>query len=335
MIKVRPLTLVLVIAFTSGASFAQRISKEDYIDRYKGIAIEQMKKNGVPASIIMAQALIESANGNGRLALEANNHFGIKCHKDWNGPTIHHDDDAPQECFRKYDDVRQSFEDHSKYLLANKRYAFLFELSVTDYKSWAYGLKKAGYATNPRYAEILIKQIEDNKLYLLDQGVDITFAAKPSSTNTGNTKRSRQGSKAAKDDAFVVDIYNTHSTSECNGVKFVVAKEGDTPDKLSDQYGLMRWQLYKYNELTEDSTIHAGQRIYIQPKKSKASKGNEFYFAKEGDTMYQIAQSYGVKLKSLYKKNEMKPGEEPADGQKIYLRTYKSGKNWLERLFGL
>lgn len=330
MTSMRPLAFGAIFLLLTTVGFAQRITKEQYIEKYKGIAIEQMKKNGVPASIIMAQALIESANGNGRLAVEANNHFGIKCHKDWKGPTIHHDDDAPQECFRKYDDVRQSFEDHSTYLLSNKRYAFLFELSATDYKSWAYGLKKAGYATNPRYAEILIKQIEDNQLYLLDQGVDITFASKPSVTT--NSKK-RGGSKASRDEGFVVDIYNRHSTSECNGVKFVVAKDGDSIDKLADQYGLMRWQLYKYNELTADSVIRSGQRVYVQPKRNRASKGNEFYTVKEGDTMYQIAQSYGIKLKALYKKNEMKPGEEPAVGQKIYLRSFKSGKSWLERLF--
>nr|WP_321426928.1 glucosaminidase domain-containing protein [uncultured Acetobacteroides sp.] len=327
----RPLVLGLVLCLLSSLAFADRMTKEQYIEKYKDIAIEQMKKNGVPASIIMAQALIESANGNGRLATEANNHFGIKCHKDWAGATIHHDDDAPQECFRKYDDVRQSFEDHSKYLLSNRRYAFLFELPTTDYRSWAYGLKKAGYATNPRYAEILIKEIEDDQLFLLDKGVDITFANKPAAT-TGNKKK-RNGSKVSSDDNFVVDIYNRRNASECNGVKFVVAKDGDSVDKLADQYGLMRWQLNKYNDLTADSVIRSGQRIYIQPKRNKASKGNEFYTVKDGDTMYQIAQSYGMKLKALYKKNEMKPGDTLAVGQKIYLRSFKSGKNWLERLF--
>lgn len=327
----RPLVLGLFLCLFSSLAFADRMTKEQYIEKYKDIAIEQMKKNGVPASIIMAQALIESANGNGRLAVEANNHFGIKCHKDWTGSTIHHDDDAPQECFRKYDDARQSFEDHSKYLLSNKRYAFLFELPTTDYRSWAYGLKKAGYATNPRYAEILIKEIEDDQLFLLDKGVDITFANKPVATTS--TKKKSRGSNASRDEGFVVDIYNRHNASECNGVKFIVAKDGDSVDKLADQYGLMRWQLYKYNDLTADSLIRAGQRIYIQPKRNKASKGNEFYTVKDGDTMFQIAQSYGMKLKALYKKNEMKPGDTLAVGQKIYLRSFKSGKSWLERLF--
>lgn len=328
MIRLKPLTLALALCLLSVLANAQRMTKEEYIEKYKGIAIEQMKKNGVPASIIMAQALIESANGNGTLAKEANNHFGIKCHKGWTGPTVHHDDDAPNECFRKYDDVRLSYEDHSKYLLSNKRYAFLFELPTNDYKSWAYGLKKAGYATNPRYSEILIKQIEDNQLYLLDQGVDITFANRPATTYKKKSK-----SRGSADDGFVVDIYNKRSTSDCNGVKFVVAKDGDSVDKLSEQYGLMRWQLYKYNELSEDSVIRTGQRIYIQPKRNSASKGNEFYTASEGDTMYQIAQNFGMKLSVLYKKNEMKRGDEPTAGQKIYLRSYKSGKNWLQRLF--
>lgn len=305
------------------------MTKEQYIETYKGLAIEQMKKNGVPASIIMGQALIESGNGNGRLAVEANNHFGIKCHKDWTGPTIHHDDDAAQECFRKYDNPKGSFEDHSAYLRANKRYAFLFDLQVTDYKGWAYGLKKAGYATNPRYAEILIKQIEDNQLFLLDQGVDISFASKP----TFGTKAKKGTSKGKGEEVFVVDIYDQRNVSECNGAKFIVAKEGDTFDKLAEQYDIMRWQLYKYNELNSDSIIRPGQRIFIQPKRNKASRGNDFYTAVDGDKMYQIAQNYGVKLKKLYSMNEMKPGDEPTPGTKLYLRSYKSGKNWLQRLF--
>lgn len=330
MITKRPLALTAIFILGTLTVVGQKLTKDQYIDKYKGIAIEQMKKNGVPASIIMAQALLESGNGNGRLAIEANNHFGIKCHKDWTGPTIHQDDDAPNECFRKYDDPRSSFEDHSSYLKSNRRYAFLFELKPTDYKGWAYGLKKAGYATNPRYAELLIKQIEDNKLYLLDQGVDITFADKPAPKDSKSRKK-RAASKG--DDAFIVDIYDQRNVSENNGSKFIVAKEGDTFDNIADQYGLMRWQLFKYNELSSDSTIKAGQRIYIQPKRGKAARGNEFYTAVDGDRMYQIAQSYGIKLKKLYSMNQMKPGDEPSAGQKIFLRSYKSGKNWLERLF--
>lgn len=329
MITLRPLALLTFLVCAATFGFGQKMTKEQYIEKYKGLAIEQMKKNGVPASIIMGQALIESGNGNGRLATEANNHFGIKCHKDWTGPSVRQDDDAPQECFRKYDSPRGSFEDHSAYLRANKRYAFLFDLQVTDYKGWAYGLKKAGYATNPRYAEILIKQIEDNQLYLLDKGVDISFATKPSTA----VKSKKRGSKSKDDEVFVVDIYDQRNVSECNGAKFIIVKEGDTFDKLAEQYDIMRWQLYKYNELNSDSIIRPGQRIYIQPKRSKASRGNDFYTAVDGDKMYQIAQNYGVKLKKLYKMNEMKPGDEPISGQKIYLRSYKSGKNWLQRLF--
>ena len=331
MISLRPLALTALLCVAFSAAAGQKMTKEQYIQAYKDIAIEQMKKNGVPASIIMAQAILESGNGNGRLAQEANNHFGIKCHKDWTGPTIRHDDDAKQECFRKYADVRGSFEDHSQYLKSNKRYAFLFELPVNDYKDWAYGLKKAGYATNPRYAELLIKQIEDNQLYLLDKGVDITFAQSATKQPTTSSKKS---SRTTRDEAFVVDIYNSRDVAECNGAKFIVVKEGDSVDKLADQYGLMRWQLYKYNDLTADSTLTAGQRIYVQPKRNKASRGNDFYTAQEGDKMYQLSQSFGVKLSKLYKMNGMTPGEEPAAGQKIYLRSYKSGKSWFQRLFG-
>ena len=151
----------------------QKLSREEYIRRYKGLAVEEMDIYGIPASIKMAQALLESDNGNGRLAREANNHFGIKCKSTWTGATISHDDDAAGECFRKYASVEDSYRDHSEFLDRSERYQDLFKLDPLDYKGWAYGLKQAGYATNPQYAELLIKIIEDNRLYLLDEGRDI------------------------------------------------------------------------------------------------------------------------------------------------------------------
>ena len=150
-----------------------KISREEYISMYSHIAVNNMKQFGVPASITLAQAMLESDNGNSTLAVKANNHFGIKCHKDWTGATIYHDDDRKGECFRKYKNPEQSFNDHSLFLRGGKRYAFLFDLTPTDYKAWAHGLKKAGYATNPKYAELLIKIIEDNELYRFDQGITV------------------------------------------------------------------------------------------------------------------------------------------------------------------
>ena len=169
--------LALALAVTATASAQDRTTKQEYIDKYKQLAIDDMETYGIPASIKMAQALLESDAGNSRLAREGNNHFGIKCKKEWTGETIHHDDDAPQECFRKYASAAQSFRDHSEFLDRSPRYQSLFDLDPLDYKGWAYGLKAAGYATNPKYPELLIKLIEDNKLYLLDKGETPEVAA--------------------------------------------------------------------------------------------------------------------------------------------------------------
>lgn len=292
------------------STFAQkRISREEYIGMYSHIAVNNMKQYGVPASITLAQAMLESDNGNSTLAVKANNHFGIKCHKDWTGATIYHDDDRKGECFRKYKNPEQSFNDHSLFLRGGKRYAFLFDLTPTDYKAWAHGLKKAGYATNPKYAELLIKIIEDNELYRFDQGIAV--AIKPPKTVVTDW------------DNYEIDLYKTRPVFTRNRVKYIVAKDGDTFESLARELDLMPWQLYRYNDLTRDSVIRPGQELYIQPKRRKADRSNPVHTVEQGETMYKISQMYGVKLKSLYQKNRMKPGDEPEDGQLIYLRKRK------------
>jgi len=290
--------------------FAQnKISREEYISMYSHIAVNNMKQFGVPASITLAQAMLESDNGNSTLAVKANNHFGIKCHKDWTGATIYHDDDRKGECFRKYKNPEQSFNDHSLFLRGGKRYAFLFDLTPTDYKAWAHGLKKAGYATNPKYAELLIKIIEDNELYRFDQGITVAIKPpKPVVTDWDN---------------YEIDLYKTRPVFTRNRVKYIVAKDGDTFESLARELDLMPWQLYRYNDLTRDSVIRPGQELYIQPKRWKADRSNPVHTAEEGETMYKISQMYGVKLKSLYRKNRMKQGDEPEVGQLIYLRKRK------------
>lgn len=286
-----------------------KISREEYISLYSHIAVNNMKQYGVPASITLAQAMLESDNGNSTLAVKANNHFGIKCHKGWTGATIFHDDDRKGECFRKYKNPEQSFNDHSLFLRGSKRYAFLFDLTPTDYKAWAHGLKKAGYATNPKYAELLIKIIEDNELYRFDQGITVAIKSpKPVVTDWDN---------------YEIDLYKTRPVYTRNRVKYIVVKDGDTFESLARELDLMPWQLYRYNELTRDSVIRLGQELYIQPKRWKADRSNPVHTVERGETMYKISQMYGVKLKSLYRKNRMNPGDEPEVGQLIYLRKRK------------
>ena len=317
-------SLFLFIVFFSfsvsgNAQSGKQYSREDYILAYKDLAVRQMKQSGVPASIILAQGMLESNNGNSTLAIEANNHFGIKCHDNWRGATIYHDDDRRNECFRKYRKPEESFIDHSDFLRDTRRYAFLFDLAPTDYKGWARGLHKAGYATNPDYANMLIKIIEDNKLYLLDRGVDIQVA-------------SHHGKKSHVDDnSYFVDIYKQHRVSETNGVKYVVAKEGDSFESLAKELEMMRWQLFKYNDLPKDATITSGEVLYVKPKRRSASREYPTHIVDSSETLQQISQKYAVKLKMLYKRNGLKPGEEPIAGQKIYMRGWKPGvkKGWL------
>jgi hypothetical protein len=283
----------------------KKFSLSDYIETYEGISIQEMKRSGIPASITLAQGIIESQNGNSTLARDANNHFGIKCH-DWTGEKVYQDDDSKGECFRKYKSAKDSYQDHTDFLLNKNRYAFLFKYSSTDYKSWAYGLKSAGYATDKIYAERLIKVIEDNQLYLLDKEIsiarNITERKKPHASNE-----------------FSVDV-DPHRVYIRNRIEYVLAKPGDTFNKLAEELGMMRWELPKYNDLTDDSIIKAGQVLYIQPKRWRAEKGMDSYISKPGDSMHDISQMYGVKLRRLYRKNRMEPGQQPVAGQKIYLR---------------
>jgi LysM repeat protein len=317
---------IIIIVLPLNAS-AKKLTRAQYIDKYKKLAQEEMKRTGIPASITIAQALLESDNGNSVLARKSNNHFGIKCHKSWKGRTVRHDDDRRRECFRKYDRVYDSYKDHSNFLVSGRRYAFLFSYKSTDYKRWAKGLRKAGYATDPKYAKRLIKIIEDNKLYLLDNGISHTYA-KTRPTKNSNARKTKNTRKVNKqevydDDNFEIDIYKKHRKGVRNRIKFIVAKKGDTFYSLAKEFKLMQWQLYKYNELPKDYILHEGDLLYIQPKRSKAEHGKNYHVVKPGETMHIISQIYGIKLKKLYKKNNMEAGTEPEPGTKLSLRKNK------------
>ena len=306
--------LLLVISFliSLAASAQKKITREEYINKYKDIAIFQMRTQGVPASIILAQGLLESDNGNSPLAVKANNHFGIKCHKSWNGATMYIDDDTKNECFRKYSNPQKSYNDHSDFLRGARRYSSLFDLEPTDYKGWAYGLKKAGYATNPHYAEMLIKIIEDNNLYIYDKGIAV------------EVESPTKGMGDLVDiDHFVIDLNKHRKVYTRNRIKYIVIKKGDNYAGLTKELELMPWQLAKYNEINRDSALKEGQEIYIQPKRCRAEVNHSTHVVEKGETMYSISQMYGIKLKSLYRKNRMKFGEQPEVGQVLQLRKRK------------
>lgn len=306
--KTRIITLTLLFLaaqFALAQPAERRISRKEYIDMWKEQAVKQMLETGIPASITLAQGILESGSGNSTLARYANNHFGIKCHVGWTGETFIQDDDAKNECFRKYEEAEESFKDHADFLKSRSRYAFLFELSSTDYKGWAYGLKKAGYATNPKYAETLIQIIEENELYKYDRVVSIAKK---------EVKNQHQEFINTKAITHSVNIHN-------NNIKYIIAKEGDTFLSIAKEFEMGLWQLYKYNDLGKKDALKKGDIIYLQPKRNKA-KNAESHRVQKGETMHGISQLYGIKLKKLFKYNGLKccEKEELEPGTVIFLK---------------
>jgi LysM repeat protein len=283
----------------------EKITAEQYIAKYKNNAIIEMERYNIPASITLAQAMLESGNGNSELAIKANNHFGIKCHTSWKGETFIKDDDKKDECFRKYESVLNSYNDHSAFLASSSRYAFLFKLDRTDYKSWAKGLKQAGYATNPKYDEILIRVIENHELYKFDSHAQYANTSKPNSPKT-------EVKTISPDKRAVLQM----------GIrKYIIIEPGDDIDKIAKETDKDVWQLNKYNDLEKGEKLVAGQKLFLQPKRNKAS--TPYHTVKEGETMKYISQLHGIKLNKLCRKNNMQIGQEPKAGEVLYLRKNK------------
>ena len=281
----RYLITVLTI-FVCLALQAQTRNKqyEDYIKKYRELAVDEMKKYHIPASITLAQGLLESGAGQSTLARKSNNHFGIKCGSDWKGKTVRHDDDARGECFRAYKHPKQSYEDHSKFLAGRPRYASLFKLKITDYKGWARGLKKAGYATNPRYADQLIDIIE---LYDLDK------------------YDKKGGLKWMKENP------NPHQPYIANDLVYIVVRAGDSWKSISKEFDISQRKLRKYNDLYKGYILQVGDILYLEKKNKKAGKEHIVHVLRAGESMYSISQKYGIRLKNLYKLNKM-DAEDPA-----------------------
>jgi LysM repeat protein len=289
-----------------------KLTRGEYIQLYKDIAIEEMNAYHIPASITLAQGILESGNGNSTLARKANNHFGIKCHKGWNGKTYHMDDDEKNECFRKYPDPHESFKDHSIFLSTRNRYAFLFNLEINDYKGWAHGLKQAGYATNPNYPRLLIKLIEENQLYQYDEYYQRQSLAAISKYPRNIKPDSREDFNAITIGADNREVY------ENNGIKFIRAREGDSFYQIAQDFSIYTWQVYKYNDLKKKSTISEGQVLYLEKKKNKGPKA--MHIVEPGETLHDISQAYGVKLKKLCKYNTLDKDARLYPNQEVRLR---------------
>lgn len=326
--------LVLILSVFAGWLYGQS-HQEIYIEKYAAIAVEEMYRSGVPASITLAQGLLESGYGRSELALKSNNHFGIKCHNGWQGGKVYHDDDAKGECFRKYDDPRDSYRDHSDFLRYRDRYRFLFDYEVTDYKAWAYGLKTAGYATDPAYPRKLIRLIEDYQLHVYDR--------KPSSfgqpeKESGSKVRSR--SEDAQEEKVIplspnrieqVRPFTGKKREEFrfalsremysqNGVPFVYSVEGETYRSIAQANNLFFKELLKFNDLKKDAPLMPGTVVYLQKKKKQAVKGLEMHVIEEGETLRGIAQRYAVRVKSLCKLNGLEKEDMIREGDIIRLR---------------
>ena len=288
------LPIFMLLAVVSAS--AQTPQYTQYINEYYPLAIEQMKQYKIPASITLAQALLESNAGQSDLARNANNHFGIKCHN-WSGDKTYKDDDQVDDCFRVYKSVRDSYEDHSIFLKSGKRYASLFTLSPTDYVGWARGLKLAGYATNPAYADKLIHIIES---YNLDRYDSPDWKYAPVYTES-----------------------NAHVPMLANGLVYIVARQGDTMQSIADEFGIPRRKLIQYNDLYKQYVPAAGDIIYLHRKNARAKKPYNAHTVSNGESMYSISQTYGVRLRNLYKMNKDK-GElydySPAVGDVLRLR---------------
>lgn len=307
----KPISHILIILLFSIVTLnTEGQSRKEFIQKYKHIAIREMERTGIPASITLAQGIFESGCGSSELSRQANNHFGIKCH-DWIGETYHMDDDAEDECFRKYESPEQSWIDHSEFLTSRPRYAGLFKLSATDYKAWAKGLKAAGYATNPHYAEKLIKIIEEEQLYQYDHKVKHPTGA-PAETIVATSNSASASS---------VTSVNYHKREEIkNGILCIEIKKGDTFENIAKYYGIKLKKLLAYND-KKDSSLMVGQYVFLKRKKSKAARGYEFHRVKKGENLYLISQMYGVRLKSLVAFNYINADTALEEGEKIYLRS--------------
>lgn len=292
--------ILSVLFFPVGINGQTRLAVyEKYIEKYSDVAVDHMQKYHIPASITLAQGLLESGAGMSDLARYSNNHFGIKCHRDWDGPSVYAPDEGTKACFRKYKTVEDSYRDHAEFLAYGSRYSVLFDLSITDYKSWARGLQKTGYATDKAYANKLIKLIEDYELYRFDDK---------------NYQKKRKEQHQSADVKWKHQPYKTH------GLVYVIAVEGDTYAWIAKEFGFKEKDLLKYNEVPENFPLNEGDIVYFQKKKPRADKPYYQHVVQIGESMHSISQKYGIQLRNLYRLNKKSYRYIPEEGDVLKLR---------------
>ena len=311
----RLLLVLMTVLLSIGAA---KNPKLDYVDKYSDIAIKEMKRTGVPASITLAQGILESNAGQSVLATKGNNHFGIKCHNDWKGKTMKMDDNAPKECFRVYPNAEASFRDHSDFLRSRDRYKSLFELKQTDYKGWARGLKQAGYATDPGYADKLITLIEDYELYRFDKGVKVSVKP-PLEIEEPKVVQlePRPGMKYQES----VTFSTARKVYSQNGVPFVYSEAGETYASIAASNGLFLKELLKFNDHEQELALEPGTMVYLARKKAQGPVGvNKYVVEKDGETLRDIAQRFGIRYAALQKLNIVLYGKTLEEGDTVILR---------------
>lgn len=308
--NIRKYFLFLLLFGVSWGARAQGSAYEEYIHRYSDMAVDQMRRYGVPASITLAQGLLESSAGRSRLATKGNNHFGIKCGGSWRGPYMLANDDAPNERFRVYKNAKESYEDHSRFLVENRRYAALFRLDRRDYKGWARGLKEAGYATNPAYAGSLITLIERYDLYKYDSRRHGGVKKHDGAKNKDGAKKKEKASP------FGREVFR------CNGQYYVVARPGDTYASLAKVMKTRESKLRKYNDVDKQYRLREGDIVYLGMKRKRADSSlkRKYHVMQEGESLYGISQRYGIRLTSLCKRNPMRADEHFKVGDRIRIR---------------
>ena len=301
---------IVVMLCSVAAAMAQNAKYQAYISKFRDLAIAQMREHNIPASITMAQGLLESGAGTSLLAVKGHNHFGIKAHNDWTGPVMLRDDDAPNEKFRVYSRDEQSYEDHSLFLRRGKRYASLFNLSITDYKGWAHGLKAAGYATSPTYAAKLIQIIEDYNLTELDQAA------------LGKKHHAKPVQAVTTPSVPQALSHGQHNICFNNRNYYIVARPGDTFESLAKEYGVSARKLRRNNEVDKHHQLSAGDIVYFEKKQKRADKiyKKKYHALQAGESLYGISQKYGMRLKTLYTINKLEPGYTSKVGDRIRLR---------------
>ena len=339
------IVLALFLGLTVTAQRETGTPQERYISRYATIAVNEMYRTGVPASITLAQGIIESRSGRSTLAVDGNNHFGIKCHNSWKGKTMLADDDRKNECFRVYDSAEESFRDHSDFLRYRDRYKFLFDFQTTDYKSWAYGLKQAGYATDPSYASKLIQCVEDYGLTRFDRmtvdealaegGADAEapFARDEVEEIPDSPLKIEAGGVFVGKPGEQYSFSLSRTLYSRNGVPFIYAVEGETYASIAKSNHLLLKEILRYNDLPGGGELHAGDVVYLEPKKSKTVRGLDKYIVgEEGESFHAICQRFAVKEKAIRKLNALPVSYGPKEGDEILLRPEsKLKKLWKKR----